>query len=207
MATAKPGYIYDLVTPKGRFLYPSVVEPNDSGQFKSGKFEVTLIFPKVGNEQAYATLMEKAVEAAHQVHPSLPAEAIDIGIRDGDDKDKDYYRGQWIIKAKSNRQPMVFDGLRNQVDPEDVTHGSFGRLSLTAGFYVRGLDKQTADIYRKAGRKLLDTTDENGRAILGVPGVTFYLNRVQVTAPNDGSISGGGGGVGSGSEFPEDDEL
>lgn len=199
MAKAKkPGYVYDIVTPKGRLLYPHLTEPNSGGQFPSNKYEVTLMLSQ-DDAEGYQKLIDAALECAGQVIPGIKVGDLDIALRDGDDKKKEMFHGHWVLRAKSNRPVDCFDGMRQPIDTSDVAHGSFGRLAVTAGFYCKAVDKQTEAVYRKAGQFLY----KNEEGVVGLPGVTFYLNRVQCTAPNDGTISTGGGGA----EFPEDDEL
>lgn len=201
MAKAKkPGYVYDLVTPKGRLLYPHLAAPNTGGTYPSNKYEVTLIFSQY-EEAGHKKLMDAALECAQQVIPDIKLADIDIALRDGDDKKNSIHHGHYVIRAKSNREVPCFDGMRAAIDASTVGHGSFGRLSLTAGFYKKAVDKATAEVYKKAGQYLF--IDDEGGAHL--PGVTFYLNRVQCTAPNDGSISAGKGS--DGSEFPEDEDF
>ena len=197
---AKPGYVYDLVTPKGRLLYPSVDAPATGGQYSSGKYEVTLIFPKTEVE-GHAALIKAAHDAAAQVHPKLDLSSLDIALRDGDAKGKAIMSGHWVMKCKSSRQPIVVNGRRDVIAASDVRHGDVGRLLVSAGFYAKGLDPVTADVYRRAGVPLLMV-----EGMPHLPGVTYYLNKVQWVAPNDGTIAPLGNGANA---FPEeaDDEV
>src|SRR6056297_1721345 len=203
----KPGYVNGITTPKGRIVYPHIVDTNEGGEFPSHKYEVQFFFEKdttmtVDGKTVNAGeyLESKALQAAQQCYPDLKLEDIDISLRDGDDKKSAMFDGCLVMSPKTKNQPDVYDGMRNKVGPEEVSHGCFGRLSVTAGFYKMAMDKREVAIFEKAGEFILWDDGDAYR-----PGVTFYLNRIQVTAPNDGSIavSAGQGGA---YDFPEDDE-
>lgn len=202
----KAGYVNGITTPKGRIVYPYVDKLNDEGQFKSDKYEVTFFFSKdatltVDGKTVNAAdhIRSLALEAARQVIPDVELEHLDISLRDGDEKKQDMFNGAWVMNPKTKNTIEVFDGMRNKIDGGDVTHGCFGRLSVTAGFYKMAMEKKEADIYKKANVYVYEEDGNPYRL-----GVTFYLSRIQVTAPNDGSIQAQSSG--GAYDFPEEEE-
>lgn len=162
MASGKKGenvYSERIITPLGRFSYPSVFERAKSlDESKEGKYEVTLLIPKKTDISVLLAAVEKVGKEAfgakwkgqdRQTHPT---------IRDGDEKDDPVCKGHWIIRAKTNKRPGVVgphgpNGERPEPieDKEEIYGGCWGRLSVTFGSYTQ----------------------------LGNWGVTAYLNNVQ----------------------------
>jgi hypothetical protein len=161
-----------IITPLGRFSYPSVFERAKSlDETKEGKFEVTLLIPKKTDISPLLAAVERVGKEAFgakwkgqdkQTHPT---------IRDGDDKDDPIYKGHWVIRAKTTKRPGVVGPDRKPIEDKDEIYGGcWGRLSVIFGSYNS----------------------------LGNTGVTAYLNNVQKVRDDEPF---GGSGVKAEDEF------
>jgi hypothetical protein len=177
MAAKKSENVYGdrLISPLGRFSYPYVFEraKNLNDPSKEGKFEVTLLIPKKTDISALIAAVEKVGAQAFgakwkgqdkQTHPT---------IRDGDEKDDEYSKGHWVIRAKTTKRPGVVDAQKRPIEDKDEVYGGcWGRISVVPGSYQQ----------------------------LGNWGVTLYLNNVQKVRDDEAF---GGGGAKAEDDFSE----
>lgn len=165
MAVHKSVYINSVVTPKGRFSFPHLAKPDTEGQYADSRYKVTILIPK----DADITKIKQAVMAcAKAAWPGKKLKPSDLmlPLRDGDEKDNlDGYPGHWFITAKSKRPVTCVDIARENLAPEEVYGGCYGRCVLTAMSYEQK----------------------------GKPGVTFLLDTVQKIEEGERFGKGGSG--------------
>lgn len=192
----KPTFINNIITPMGRIIYPHLDKPSSASEGAEPRFGVTLLIPKDADVSAMKkALLECAVGAfgaevtivkdgKKVVRPRTLAD-FKHPFKDGDEKadaleaeekNGDHYRGAVFIGPKSKRRPRIVDGKKQDLAPEEVYGGCYGRLVLSAMSYL------TVE-----GKK---------------PAVTFLLEIVQKV--KDGDPVGGGGTRSTVDALPED---
>jgi hypothetical protein len=175
MAAGKSVYSDKIITPMGRFSYPSVFEKSKGMDGAEGKYEVTLLIPKTTDISALKKELEKVAKEAFGPKFISLEKLKNPPLRDGDEKEPgDPANGHWIIRAKSSRRPLVVGPDRLAIDdPEEIYGGCYGRLNVVIGSYT----------------------------MTGNWGVTFFLNAVQKA--KDGERFGGSGLMSAESAFEE----
>jgi len=174
-----------VITPLGRFSYPSVFERAKAMEDgKEGKYEVTLLIPKKSDISALKDAIDKVGKEAFGKKWDGDANSPKPRIKDGDalaarlereDKPKAaaVYRGHWVVRTQSGKRPGVVGPDRQPIEDKDEVYGGcWGRLSVTPGSYTQ----------------------------LGNWGVTLYLNNVQKVRDDEPF---GGDGIKAEDEFQD----
>lgn len=130
-----------FVTPKGRFSYPSVIEPT-SFQGSDPRYSCTLLLSK--DDKDIADVIEK-LEGLHEeameecFGDKVPRQFERWGITDGDELEDPNVAGHWVVKASNKNKPAVVDADKQEVlDASEVYGGCYGRLNIWAKAYGSG---------------------------------------------------------------------
>jgi hypothetical protein len=136
-----------LITSEFRLSYPHLFEPQAMEGSTKKKFSIVMLFPKdkemMGQDPAtkkprsIKRAIKNAKLQAFGAEENWPDELVSP-IADGDDpkyKDKDGYKGHWVIKASSNedQRPVVVDRKMNAiVDASEIYPGCYARACIFA---------------------------------------------------------------------------
>lgn len=138
-----------LVTPLGRFSWPSIAKPNDTGEYANNKYQVELLIPKTTWKELGAGLRTATLTVAQDYWGKDKIKSLaDIParpFRDGDElaasnEKKAYYAGNIVIKPKSTNKPRVVGPRKQDLTPEEVAAikgGDFGRLVVSVYPYAQ----------------------------------------------------------------------
>lgn len=200
MATQqKPGYVRDIVTGIVRIAFPHIQAPSTGGQYPSDKYEVHGLWPKADTATTDA-LASGALTAARQLWQGINLTELIVGIKDGDEKAKyDGFPGHWFINPKNKDAVPIYGPVREKLESNVIYSGCYCRMMVDAGAYTRSVEPAIAQDLIRAGRKLIETT-ENGQKKYSMPAVTFYLNALQFVRNGDPM----GGGHADPMAFPEE---
>lgn len=176
------GTMVRVKTGKIRLSFPNLFERFE----KSGKYQAQLMIPKGSDTEK---VLEKAIENAKQDGKTrlwggkIPGR-LEISRKDGDEPDDNgetypENAGMWLVSAKSNTKPKVYD-----TDGSDI----FEQESIYGGCYVQAI----FDVYPYANDS---------------KGIAFALSGIKKIA--DGEPLGGGSYKPSADDFDdaEDDDL
>lgn len=138
-----------LATPVGRFSFPHLAEPNTTGEYPTGKYQVDLIVSKEDMKSAEGkSLISHVKMAASEALGKTFTSVWDIPqtpFADLDDKEdpQEFEKGCIRIRAKgsADRAPIVIDGQKQKLDEEEVAAikgGDYGRLVVSPYAYTKG---------------------------------------------------------------------
>lgn len=127
-----------VITNKVRFSYVHVFEPwHGDNDPERAKYQAVLLIPK--DDKETLDFCKQAIENAKAIGRDkkwggkIPKN-LDIGIRDGDEKDLEEspeYEGCYYVSAKSSSKPAVVDAFRAPItNTEDFYSGCYGRASI-----------------------------------------------------------------------------
>jgi len=136
----KYGNIYlneDLVTPKGRLIYPYIAEPNV--RYKPSKYSVTILFDKDETPKDELNALIKVCKELKSLAPKNYKCSYTYGaLRDGDEElnkegeVREQFKNKWFIKASCSNKPTCIESKNGAHVPCDET-------KLVAGVLVRAL--------------------------------------------------------------------
>ena len=140
---AKSDNVFGLpvVTPKGRFFFVDVDSPNTqekhpTNQFPSGRFDVTIGFPK---ETDLKDLKDACLKVAKDAFKTT--DGVDLPFANGDEKSMDSMKGNIIVRAKSQKRPGLVDGKKERITEAEIVPGMWGRIQITPFSYISGKTK------------------------------------------------------------------
>lgn len=119
-----------LVTPAGVAAYSWLKSPDVGKKFSDGKYKITLV-------------LDKEDEAAVEFCKKLAAMGAKKLIKNGDviaeEKDKEEFKGKYLITAKSKHQPKMIDAKRNEL-PSNVypMSGDIVKIAIAPNEYEDG---------------------------------------------------------------------
>lgn len=129
-----------VVSPQGTAAYAWLAKPDEGQQYSDGKYKVTLVLDK--EDEAVAAFIEKLTKLATEIGTKefgkLP-KTFKMPYKDGDDQDKEEFKGHWLVVAKTKYQPGFVDAakkaLPDGVTPMsgDIIRASFGLTPYKAG--------------------------------------------------------------------------
>lgn len=132
------------VTGKVRLIHCNLASPRVSKASGEPRYSVTLLIPK--DDLETKALLDQAMEAAIldgviRLWNGRP-EKIQLPLWDGDEvqvwdslptarQPQEQYKGHWVLKAMSRRQPQVVDAnLKPLSDASSLYSGIYGRVSV-----------------------------------------------------------------------------
>ena len=126
-----------------RLSYTHVFEKYSPDGDGEGKFMTNVLIPK--SEKKTIEAIKKAIEAAKKAAivakwGGKEPKKLDLALRDGDEKDDEFYEDHFYLNAKSNTRPGVVDRKKVPiVDEEEVYSGVWAIVSVTFyGYDVSG---------------------------------------------------------------------
>lgn len=141
-----------MITPEFRVSYPHVFKAQAVKPTDKPKFSIIMLFPKdkkiVGStvdgvERSLVEVMKNAKIAAFGPKENWPVDedgnsTLESPVTDGDDpkhKDKEGYKGHWVIKASTSeeqRPTVVGPDMLPIVEPTDFYPGCYARAYIYA---------------------------------------------------------------------------
>lgn len=195
------GKVRDIITGPHRLTFLHLTAPNSGGQYRTNKYEATVLIAK-DNAEAVKILRDAAMKAAREIWPGIEMKDVSIGVRDGDEKAHlEGYPGHWFINPRSKNAVPTYGPAREVIGAADIRAGDWCRVCLTAGAYRKNLDPELARDLAAAGRKVFKEAGEGGKVSYYRPAVTFYLNAVQYVRRGEPF----GGGKANPELFPVDE--
>ena len=129
-----------ITTGKVRFSYVTLVQPKASEEGAEPKYSLVLLIPK--SDTATLQKIKKAIaEAADAFRArngaaSLPAQPMNP-LHDGDGTKPnsgepygDECKGCYVMNASSKIKPLMIDSFTNNIDPNEIYSGCFGRAVI-----------------------------------------------------------------------------
>lgn len=125
-AKAKKKLRKNLILPAGEASYPHLSNADTQGKYATGKYDCTVRYTGETAEQVKKMLDEAVAE--------LLPDAEDVKSLYRDDKDTE---GAILVKAKSAKQPPVFDTKNTKVPatPLRIGGGSIVKMAVTVNVY------------------------------------------------------------------------
>jgi len=136
-----------MVTPMFRVSYPHLFKAQSPKEGDKKKFSVTMLFPKDsdlkgtapdGTPRSLKEAIKNAKIAEFGSDKANWPDDLESPVTDGDDpkhKDKEGYKGHWVIKAASgeDQRPSVVDKDMVAIDsPNDLYPGCYARAYVYA---------------------------------------------------------------------------
>lgn len=141
-----------MVSPQGRFSWPSLAEPKAPLPPKEGekpgtpKYEVTLLLPKTDPQVVkFVKQLEKiAAEMVPLYNQRAQNEIAKVKriLRDGDQSDLEKYpneEGHWLLTARFKDRPDILGKNQEEIAPDFIKGGMIGRLVVTPSLSAGGL--------------------------------------------------------------------
>ena len=153
----------NITLPLCRLAYPVLFEQKYNDLKKKDEWAVTMLFDK---KTADLSKLKAAIIQAAKLEfgPDVDLTTLDLKrIIDGDTKDREEFKGQFMVKAATRlKAPGVVDSqLQKILDPSEIYSGVYAHVNVTVKAYA-----------------------------MPNKGVTLYLNHVQKV--KDGEVFAGG---------------
>lgn len=134
-----------FITPVVRVVYPYLTKPDTGRKDSSEKYGVTLLIPKndVWNKE-FKELRQKIIKVARTYFnkPDLTLDDFTHPFHDGDEDDKEMYKGHYRMSARSQFKPGIATPEGRPMSDEDgalIKGGDYGRAVLSIyGYTVKG---------------------------------------------------------------------
>lgn len=129
------------VTPPATAAYAWLRKPDEGQQFSDGKFKVTILLPKDDPDVAefITTMMPKVEELGHREFNGKIPTGFKYPWKDGDEQERDEFKGHWLMVAKSKYQPGFVDVAKKSVAADEAPQsGDLIRLAVVMGAYSAG---------------------------------------------------------------------
>ena len=107
-SSKKPGKLPTIRSPLGVAAFAWIANPDSGKKYSDDKYKVTLVLDK-GNDEVEAFV--KTINDAHAV--ARGKKKTDFPVKDGDEKEKEEFKGKWLLTFKSKYQPECVDSVRN----------------------------------------------------------------------------------------------
>jgi hypothetical protein len=151
----------NVTTPLCRLAFPAVFNKVTNLNGKE-EYSVVMVFDKTADMSKLKAALIQA--AKNEFGPDVDLKTLNLKrIQDGDTKDREEFKGKWIVRAKTSLgQPGVVDKALNKIiDPSEIYSGVYAHVNITAKAYT-----------------------------LPDKGVTFYLNHVQKVKDGEPFVGG-----------------
>jgi len=102
-----------IISPRGVAAYSWLLRPDEA--FGQNKFKLTLLLEKEAKENA------EFVKDLKKRHAEATTHDTESPIKDGDEGDKEDFRGHWWFTCKSNFKPKIVDSKRKELSEDDPT--------------------------------------------------------------------------------------
>lgn len=122
-----------VVSPAGTAAYSWLLKPDTA--FQQNKYKVTLLLDKTDKEnQKFA----KKINSAHKKF-QINGSTTPSPIRDGDDGDKEDFKGNYFFTAKTKYQPKMVDTNRVELTEKNAPmSGDLIRVAMRLAPYESG---------------------------------------------------------------------
>jgi hypothetical protein len=188
-----------MITPEFRVSYPHVFKAQAVKPTDKPKFSITMLFPKDkkivgttvdGTARSIIEVMKNAKIAEFGAKENWPVDddgnsTLENPVTDGDDpkhKDKEGYKGHWVIKASTSeeqRPTVVGEDMTPMTDPTDFYPGCYARAYIYA-YVWEYMGKQGVGFILDHVQKLRD-----GKSFGGKKPVEQVFSPVQASAETD----------------------
>ncbi len=107
-SSKKPGKLPTIRSPIGVAAFAWIAKPDSGKKYSDDKYKVTLVLDKgVDANEEFVAMIEKAhIEARGKKKTDSP-------VKDGDEKEKEEFKGKHLLTFKSKYQPDCVDSVRN----------------------------------------------------------------------------------------------
>ena len=116
--------------PRVRLSFPSLFQPTKFDENSKPKYCATFILDKV-EHAATIKEMEKAIAKLLADNKVAKMSPDRIALKDGDESDREENQGKYLIKASSDKRPLVIDKSKSPLTEEDSV--------VYAGGYVNAI--------------------------------------------------------------------
>lgn len=140
MANQKPKIV---VSPVVTAAYAWLARPDEGQEYSDGKFKVTLVMDKDDKEVAsfIEDMMTDADAVAKAEFGKLPSN-LRYPFKDGDEADKEEFKGKWLLTAKTKFQPGFVGPDKGSIGEDDIpSSGDLIRASFMLKAYATGGNK------------------------------------------------------------------
>ena len=164
------------VTPPATAAYAWLQKPDEGQEYSDGKFKVTLLLDKLDpNVIAYIASMQIKVEdLGMQEFGKLP-NGFKYPWKDGDESDKEEFKGHWLLVAKSKFQPGFVNAAKKPLSVDEAPQsGDVIRLALAFGAYTAGGAKGVSGQLRNV--MLIDKRNMSGDAFAEIDAAESAAN-------------------------------
>lgn len=193
-----------LITCEFRTSYPHLFKPNQVKPTDKAKYSITMLYPKdsdlmgqappvangdgtftPGPARSLKEVIKNAKIAEFGPKENWP-EGLESPVTDGDDpkfKDKDGYKGHWVIKATTSedqRPSVVGPDMKPITNPADIYPGCYARAYIYA-YVWEYMGKQGVGFILDHVQKLRD-----GKSFGGKKSVDHVFNPVAAGPADDG---------------------
>lgn len=103
-----------IVSPVGVAAYAWIAKPDSGKKYSDDKHKVTLVLDKGtdANEAFVAKINAAHAEARGKKTTESP-------VKDGNDKDKEEFKGKWLVNFKSKYPPDCVDAVKNTLEGDN----------------------------------------------------------------------------------------
>ena len=123
-------------TEKFNCMFPHLEETEKFQDQDTGMYSITMCFDKDGEAKDQ---IESAVEKAKNNDEKVAsAKNWYSPIKDGDEMDKEWSSGMWVLKSKTKYQPRIVDRAGESINQGDIRSGSICRAHVVFRAFVAG---------------------------------------------------------------------
>lgn len=166
-----------ITLPLCRLAYPVLFEKKLNDLKQKEEWAVTMLFDKkIVDLSKLKTAMIQAAKL--EFGDDVDLKTLDLKrIIDGDTKDRDEYKGHWVVKAATRlRAPGVVDAKLNKIlDPSEIYSGVWAHVNVTVKAYT--MPSKGVTLYLNHVQKVRD-----GEPIAGGPRPADVFEELEIDA-------------------------
>lgn len=115
-----------LRSPQGVAAFAWIAKPDSGKKYSDDKHKVTLVLPKGDTESPWRDAegnnrkgVEEFVKYIDEMHTDARGKKkTESPVKDGDGKDKEEFKGKWLLTFKSKYQPQCVDSKKTELTGE-----------------------------------------------------------------------------------------
>ena len=166
----------NITLPLCRLAYPVLFEQKYNDLKKKDEWAVTILFDK---KTADLSKLKAAIIQAAKLEfgPDVDLTTLDLKrIIDGDTKDREEFKGQFMVKAATRlKAPGVVDSqLQKILDPSEIYSGVYAHVNVTVKAYA--MPNKGVTLYLNHVQKVKD-----GEAFAGGPKAADVFEELEIT--------------------------